>query len=322
MGPRELCVGLCIITSSALVGCLAWADGAPAPLLKPLFISGHRGGGRVHAPDNTWENLRYGASLGVSALEVDLQLTGDDHLILFHDASIPRSWVEPGYQGEEKVSWRELTVAQIAEIRYSATVGEREFTDIAIPDAHDVVTELRDQVNFHLDVKGTPAERIIRFIADHDLAERCVVMNSDLDYLREVRTAFPEIPVEYPQNLLGRFLNEETGKWEFYPEDRQRELYCELLEELSALGRVILCTKGLQPWKVELCHRYGVAVRPSAGNVKLTDGAQFLRMGVDGILGDNPEAVLEAVAKILGPEYLPVPAQPIAEVFLRLPLRP
>jgi len=256
-----------------LTSCAACADDVPAPLLKPLFISAHRGGGRIHAPDNTWENLRYGASLGVSALEVDLQLTADDHLILFHDASIPRAWVEPGYEGEEKVSWRTLTMPQIAEIRYSATVGEKEFDELRFANADEVVDQLGEHVNYHLDVKGTPAERVVRFIREHDLTGRCVVMNKDLDYLRQVRGAFPEIAVEYPQNTLGRFENEETGKWDWYPEERQREEYERLLEELSALGRVILCTKGLQPWKVELCHSYGVAVRPSAGNVKAGDGA-------------------------------------------------
>jgi len=38
-------------------------------------------------------------------------------------------------------------------------------------------------------------------------------------------------------------------------------------------------------------------------------------MGVDGILGDNPEAALEAVKTILGPEYLSRPGQTVVEIF-------
>ena len=110
---------------------------------------------------------------------------------------------------------------------------------------------------------------------------------------------------------------ESEGKWVFLPMEKQIEEYHRAMKALCSIGGEMLCTKSLTPEKVRLCHEYGVAVRPSAGHVKATNGERFLRMGVDGILGDDPRAVMACVKKVCGEAYVPRPCVTVAEIFRR-----
>ncbi|NQT51031.1 hypothetical protein HQ576_03220, partial [bacterium] len=56
-------------------------------LRDTFIISGHRGGGRVHAPDNSMPNIEFAVQHQLTAVEVDLRLTRDGRLILWHDSS-------------------------------------------------------------------------------------------------------------------------------------------------------------------------------------------------------------------------------------------
>jgi len=140
-------------------------------------------------------------------------------------------------------------------------------------------------------------------------------MCKDLGYLQAIKQANPRLVVEWPQNTLGRY--ESEGKWVFLPMEKQIEEYHRAMKALCSIGGEMLCTKGLTPEKVRLCHEYGVAVRPSAGHVKATNGERFLRMGVDGILGDDPRAVMACVKKVCGEAYVPRPGVTVADIFRR-----
>ena len=64
---------------------------------------GHRGAAG-HAPENTLASLGKGIDLGVDAVEFDVQRTGDDALVLFHDRRVDRVTNGQGVIGELKLS--------------------------------------------------------------------------------------------------------------------------------------------------------------------------------------------------------------------------
>ena len=300
---------------SVAVCCCVCAAGEQTPLLKPIVVSAHRAGGRVYAPDNSAANIEHAIALGVNMIEIDLRMTQDGGLVLFHDYSAPRSLFFAQDTSGQRLAIRALTLDEIAKLRYRTTVGEREWADIGFVNADAMVARHKNRLNFHLDVKDTPAERVLRLIADHGIADRVIVMCKDLEYLRAIKRANPKLIVEWPQNTLGRY--EKDGKWVFYPTERQLAEYHRAMKALRSIGGEMLCTKGLTSDKVRICHEYGVAVRPSAGNVKATNGERYLRMGVDGILGDDPAAVTECVRKVLGEDYVPRPGTTVWEIFGR-----
>ena len=62
------------------------------PLLdtKALPVVGHRGNA-AHAPENTIESFRQAVTIGVDALEMDVHLTGDGHVVVIHDPTVDRT---------------------------------------------------------------------------------------------------------------------------------------------------------------------------------------------------------------------------------------
>ena len=258
---------------------------------RPLLISAHRAGGRVFAPDNSLPNIEHAVDLGVPLVEVDLRPTADGGLVLWHDSSAPRTLFGLGDEGV--VRWSELDREAISQLRYSAEAGGRNWSDLRVLDAAEVIGQFRDRVGFHLDLKDTPVERILKLITDHDLADRCIVMSSDIRDLVEVKRRRPDLVCEWPRNTLGRRQND-AGEWVWL--DRQAQLgdYREALGLACGIGIEMLCTKGLDAEKVALCREYGVTVRPSANELAAGDGSEYLEMGVEWLLCDDPERVRAA----------------------------
>jgi glycerophosphoryl diester phosphodiesterase len=62
------------------------------PLLDPTArpVVGHRGNA-AHAPENTLESFRQAVASGVDAIEFDVRLSGDGHVVVIHDATVDRT---------------------------------------------------------------------------------------------------------------------------------------------------------------------------------------------------------------------------------------
>jgi glycerophosphoryl diester phosphodiesterase len=53
-------------------------------------VVGHRGNA-AHAPENTMESFHQAVALGVDALELDVHLSADGHVVVIHDSTIDRT---------------------------------------------------------------------------------------------------------------------------------------------------------------------------------------------------------------------------------------
>jgi len=289
-------LSVCLVAAAALAA--GGEMGEPAGYLRDTcIISGHRGGGRVHAPDNSMPNIRSAIEQRLTAIEVDLRLTSDGVLILWHDASFPRKLVDPAAAEGEKIGTHRLTAEQVRRIRYAATVGGKVWRDVRVVFADELVRATKGKVNLHLDVKGVPAARVLEFIRKHGLQRESMVMSGSLDYLAAIRAAEPDVCLEYTDNTLGR--RQVDGQWQWYPVEKQHALYHALMKKLVTAGVDALCTKGLTREKVAICHRYGILVRTSASHLKPGRAPDaFLRMGVDYALTDDPLLLRSALATL------------------------
>ncbi|MDQ3779613.1 MAG: glycerophosphodiester phosphodiesterase, partial [Chloroflexota bacterium] len=52
-----------------------------------MLIVGHRGA-RFEAPENTLPGFRYAVGLGLAAVEFDIRMTADEHLVVIHDDTV------------------------------------------------------------------------------------------------------------------------------------------------------------------------------------------------------------------------------------------
>ena len=276
-----------------------------------FIISAHRAGGRVHAPDNSMPNILYAIENQLTAVEVDLRLTSDGDLVLWHDASLPKEYVETGAAGQIAVS--SLSSDRISGIRYSATVGDKLWDTVRIVFADDLVKATKGKINLHLHPKDVPAKRIVEFIRKHGIQKECMVMQDDVDYLEDVASAAPDVCLEYCDNTLGR--RQIDGQWKWYPIQKQHELYRQLMKRLKAAGIDAFCTKGLTKEKAAICHEYGVMVRTSAAHMQPgSKPDSYLQMGVDYALTDDPLLMKKSVRRLRPNAALSRPGQTFLEL--------
>ena len=251
-------------------------------------------------------NLRFAIDNGLTAVEVDLRLTKDGKLVLWHDSSIPGRYVEPGMAGN--VSIRTLSCDEVRAALYSATVGGKTWEDVPIVFGEELASVVTDQMNVHLHVKGVPANVVVEWIRTHDVQKQCMVMADDVDYLLETGHAERDVCLEYVDNTLGR--RQVDGEWQWYPPEEQLKLYHKLMERLAAAGIDAFCTKGLSQEKVAICHQYGILVRTSTSDMQVgMDPDRYLRMGVDYALTDDPLLMKESVQKLCPDLALSKPGQ-------------
>lgn len=141
-------------------------------------VVGHRGNA-AHAPENTIESFRQAVALGVDALELDVHLSGDGHVVVIHDPTLDRTTDGSGRVGR----------MSLAEIR-QADAGARFTRDhgltwpyrgqgITVPTLDEVLSAFPD-TPLLIELKtGAGSDATRALIERHRAEERCVVASFD-----------------------------------------------------------------------------------------------------------------------------------------------
>ena len=150
-------------------------------LAAPPWIVGHRGAS-ADAPENTLDSLRLAVEQGADMVELDLRLTADGHLVVFHDSDLERL---TGTSGRIE----ELTLAELAEHRVE---------DAPIPSLEEVFDALPAEYPLNLELKLTYAEpeRLVRAVLEAiDDRHNLLVSSFHSELLAGVRAMAPEVPL-------------------------------------------------------------------------------------------------------------------------------
>ena len=140
----------------------------------------HRGFSAAY-PENTLLSFRKALALGVTQLELDLQLSFDGHLIVMHDGSVDRTT-----NGSGNVS--DLNHSEIKELDAGSWVGP-EFEGLKVPTYQEVLTELDGEPTLVTELKfaGNDGIRPVLEMVENEGATNQVVISSfDLDKLTAV----------------------------------------------------------------------------------------------------------------------------------------
>ena len=179
-------------------------------------------GGRSLAPENTIAAAKKALKVGADMWELDVAVTRDEELILFHDDSLARTtdaasrfpnrapWIFTTFTLEEirtldAGSWfieadpfGEIAAGRISTEDLASYRGERIPT---LEEALRFTKEHRFRVNVEL--KRLPApmedfpivERVLSLIDQLDVADCVVISSFNHDWLRQVEARWPEIEV-------------------------------------------------------------------------------------------------------------------------------
>ena len=167
----------------------------------------HRGAS-VECPENTLLAFRRALEIGVDALELDVHLTADDHLVVIHDGSLDRTT-----NGRGRV--RDHSLAEIQQV----DTGQGQ----TIPTLTEVFNLVRPTaVRLCVEVKGdTPAEEraitdaAVKALEDADFVSRTIVTSFSSTTLLRVRALQPGLATmldPWPQDgsLTPRQICEQT----------------------------------------------------------------------------------------------------------------
>jgi len=252
---------------------------------RPMVIA-HQGGEGLR-PSNTMLAFANAVALGVDVLEMDVHSTSDGALVLIHDDTVDRTT-----DGSGRV--QEFTLAELQQL----DAGEYWTPDdgatypyrgqgARIPTLEEIVTAF-PQMKFNIEIKQIEpsiAAPLCDLLRDHGLTERALIASFHPTAMDEFRAACPEVATSMVEDELRPFfiLNTIFLGALYSPPGTAFQV-----PEYSGSLHV------LTPRFVRGAQRNNVAVHPwtiddPAGM------ARFLDMGVDGIITDRPDIMIEVL---------------------------
>ncbi len=238
-----------------------------------MIIVGHRGSSGT-APENTLAAFRLAAKAGVDMIELDVRLTADRHLVVFHDRRLGRT-----VEGAGAV-WMK-TLAELRELDAGAWFSQR-FRGEKIPTLHEVFRAVPHKIGINIEVKtdGDPRrkaglEEVLLAAVHSEAAEREILVSSfNHAFLRRLHKQAPRVK-------LGAL----------YMPVR------DVTKRPSALARrlgvaAFICSRSqLRKRFVRNAHRHGLAVFVYGVNNR-RHLARARRFGVDAIITDFPDTMV------------------------------
>ncbi|MDQ4128806.1 MAG: glycerophosphodiester phosphodiesterase [Actinomycetota bacterium] len=224
-----------------------------------IWNIGHRGAAGLE-PENTLRSFRRAEEEGADALEMDLRVTRDGHLVVLHDPTVERTTNGTG-------PIHGLTLAEVQ--RLDGGLGERVLTFGEVLGA--------TTLPIHAELKvGEAAEPLARVILEEDVAGRVTPISFDPEALRRVKRVLPDQPV-------GLVLSGAPS---------------EAAEQARAVGAILISLEWayLDAEAVERCRRAGLKVTAWTVN-EPEQMRRAIELGVDGITTDRPDllaAIIDA----------------------------
>jgi glycerophosphoryl diester phosphodiesterase len=164
-------------------------------LPKPPLVIAHRGDS-AHRPENTLAAFAGALELGVSAVEMDIQLTRDGHVVVIHDATLERTTTGRG-------DVRQMTLAEVRAV--SAGYPDRfgsEWAGERVPTLAEALSLLRDRARAMVELKaesvtddatGGLEARAVAEIRRSGTADKVALISFDQRAIVRLRELAPEI---------------------------------------------------------------------------------------------------------------------------------
>ncbi|MCL5268780.1 MAG: hypothetical protein M1469_11875 [Bacteroidetes bacterium] len=254
-------------------------------MIRSLFGDGvkfynvaHRGFSAI-APENTLVAFEKAIDAGANMLEMDVMLTGDDQVIVFHDYRLGRTTDGSGLIGKTDLSHIKSLDAGVW--------FSHKFRSERVPLLDEVLDLARGRVRLNIEMKhrrhngvSQLVERCIRTVERHRMNDEVVFSSFNLEVLRVLHYRSPHLRFAplYRHNLN--------------PTPRSFPL------QYNAQA-VVLNHLFLNQATVMAFHNLGLKVFVYTVN-GIRRIEKMIRMGVDGVISDNPAAVNSLAKKIFG----------------------
>jgi len=191
-----------------------------APTSYPFSIVCHRGAYPI-APENTLPGLECALAGGFDYIEVDLQITSDGEIVVFHDAMLDRTTDGTGPVCDH-------TLGQLRKLD-AGVKFDPFFAGTRIPTLKEVL-ELLTLYNAraYLEFKSAPPAPVLEQVRNAGLLDRVFFWSFNRDFLIELRAMCPEAQImtrrqDYP-SLAEAIADYAANLVEFLPNDNPYEI--------------------------------------------------------------------------------------------------
>lgn len=274
----------------------------------PEFDAESHRGGRGIMPENTIPAMLYSLSLeGITTLEMDVHVTADDQIVLTHDAYLnPNTILKPDGSEISEAESKNFAVMQMnypqlksfdIGSKYYKRFPEQKKIKSYIPLLEDVIDTVqryisehnRKQVFYNIETKSSESgdgilnptpevfiELLMNLITKKEITPYVIVQSADVRTLQVLNKNYPSVKTSY---LVG------SRRKNFTVEDNldllgfQPDIYSPNFKYLTKQD-------------VVKCQKKGMKVVPWTPNTK-EEIMKLKSMGVDGIITDYPELLLE-----------------------------
>lgn len=244
-----------------------------------IIITGHRGAAGL-APENTLASIQLALDLGVDRIEIDVQQTKDNVVIVLHDRTLRRTTNGLGYVKQK--TYEEISA-------YSAGVKfNRHYIHEKVPTLDDVIKLINGRVELLIETKYSfmyypNIERhIINVIKNNDAKEWCKVISFNDRALFRTHKLDKEI-------RLGKLF---VGKHAKLPLSFDKGVNLKPLKRYHFVDEIIVKHNYATKSIIERVHEFGKQLHVWTVNDPETI-AKLIDRGVDGIISDYPNLLFK-----------------------------
>lgn len=257
-------------------------------IARPLVIA-HQGGDGVW-PGNTMYAFEKAVERNVDVLEMDAHITKDDQIVLMHDEEVNRTTNGTGII-------EEMTLAELQELdaayRWSNDGGKTfpyRGKDIRVPTLDELFQEF-PQMRYVIEIKLTQnpiAQPLCELIRKYQMQDKVMIASFHDEAMQNFRAACPEVATSASRSevrnfvILGKVFLSTLSAPQYQsiqpPYDPKESLNIPIMTERfirEAHGKNIK----VEPWTVN-----------DPALMK-----QYIEWGVDGIITDRPDLMLEVL---------------------------
>ncbi len=245
-------------------------------LLPTPILLAHRGAS-AHAPENTMIAFNLAISQGAPAIELDVQLSADDIVVVFHDRTASRTT-----NGSGKI--RQHTLNHLKSLHAGAAFGST-FPDARVPTLEEVLNELDPNIYLNIELKNLSSPfdslpgKVAKIIRKHQAKNRVLISSFNPIALTRMLRHLPSVPRGL---LLHR--PSHVDLCIFLPG---------LISDFQTINTSITC---ITEYRVDSLHKLGKKVYTYTLNHP--DDIQYaLNCGVDGFFTDDPALGLRTLSE-------------------------
>ncbi len=247
-------------------------------------------GASGHAPENTLAAFKMALDMGVDMIELDVRHTKDEEIIVFHDQTLDRTT-----NGRGDV--HDYTLEEIRELDAGSWFDPK-YSDQKVPTLKEVLDLVDGRCKVLIEIKHMDhphyhdfADKLVDIVREERNGFDWVILQSYEDMYLEEAHAYDE-RIETKKMLIGE---DSAPLIAFYIETRMHLGRSEKEEQMSTLNPHF---STLSPRRVFRMHARGFKVFTYPVNDR-ENMIKMLNMGVDGIITDFPDILIQLRKEIL-----------------------